>query len=137
MDNVLSGGYASIKELKESLEKIEDKNEYLQHCCPRGHGGSGGIAEQSTEHFNAFFSHSSNPKVAQDGAFFMAPEMRLTSKRHIEQGEELTVDYDKAVGYEAQGDHECIAEFLKLCEEHGVQKRPSRLTLPPVQVRMR
>ena len=46
----------------------------------------------------------------------------------------MTVNYDTSVGYEEFGTAAVVAEFLALCALHGVEKRPSRLNLPPLRV---
>ena len=59
---------------------------------------------------------------------------RITATRPIGAGEELTVNYDTSVGYEEFGSAAVVADFLALCALHGVEKRPSRLNLPPLRV---
>ena len=59
---------------------------------------------------------------------------RITATRPISIGDELTVCYDKIVGYEECGDDPVVRDFLSLCQEHQVEKRPSRLTLPQLRV---
>ena len=59
---------------------------------------------------------------------------RITATRPISVGDELTLDYEKIVGLEENGDNPLVRDFLALCEEHGCEQLPSRLTLPPVRV---
>ena len=49
----------------------------------------------------------------------------------------MTNNYDETVGYEKHGEEVAVREFLALCAEHGVEKRPSQLTLPPLRVTIR
>ena len=83
---------------------------------------------------NAFFSHSGEPNCDPRTKRFTAAEFRITALRAIARGEELTNDYDETVGYERHGGEQVVRDFLALCAEHGVEKRPSRLTLPPIMV---
>ena len=53
---------------------VEDKKALLEHCCPVV--ATGQIAEQNMEHFNAFFSHSSEPNCDQHCARFTAQQFR-------------------------------------------------------------
>ena len=103
---------------------VEDKKALLEHCCPVV--ATGQVAEQNMEHFNAFFSHSSQPNCDQHCARFTAQQfrqgpvniistqylhniyyihnIRITATRAISAGEELTVSYDQSVGYEECGE---------------------------------
>lgn len=110
-----------------------DAAEYLMHCCPVGDGR---ICEQDIAHFTAFFNHSSTPNVVQIGERFVASHLLLVAATDIDVGDELTVNYDSTVGYEKYGHEEHVKQFLKLCDEHGVQKRPSALTMGPVKVNL-
>ena len=129
--SIVSRSFEDVAEFRRSLEAVEDKNEYLQHCCPSRNGK---ICEQSTEHWNAYFSHSDDPNCDPHTERFTADEFRITAVRHIARGEELTNNYDVTVGYERHGEEQVMKDFLALCAEHGVEKRPSRLTLPPITV---
>ena len=129
--SIVARSFADMAEFRRALEAAGDKNEYLQHCCP---AGDGKICEQSTGHWNAFFSHSGEPNCDSRTERFTAAEFRITALRAIARGEELTNDYDETVGYERHGGEQVVREFLALCAEHGVEKRPSRLTLPPITV---
>ena len=53
---------------------VEDKKALLEHCCPLV--ATGQVAEQSTEHFNTFFSHSSEPNCDQHCGRFTAHQFR-------------------------------------------------------------
>ena len=128
---IVARSFADMAEFRRALEAAGDKNEYLQHCCP---AGDGKICEQSTEHWSAFFSHSGEPNCDPRTERFTVAEFRITALRAIARGEELTNDYDETVGYERHGGEQVVRDFLALCAEHGVEKRPSRLTLPPITV---
>ena len=128
--------FPSMQVLRDHLEKEvepKDRNEYLQHCCP---AGDGTVCEQSTAHFNAFFSHSSSPNCFQDCDRFTKAKVTIEATRAIARGDELTVDYDSSVGYERHGNEALVRDFLALCADYGVEKRPSRLTLPPLRVEL-
>ena len=129
--SIVARSFDDMEEFRRALEAVEDKNEYLQHCCP---SRSGKICEQSTEHWCAFFSHSGDPNCDPHTERFTADEFRIVAVRRIEKGEELTNNYDESVGYERHGGEQVMKDFLALCEEHGVEKRPSKLTLPPLMV---
>ena len=131
---IIKRHFDSIDSLKQQLEHVADPNNYLQHCCPVG--STGGLCEQSTEHFNAFFSHSSSPNLTQHCDRFTSREVSITANVNIKKGQELTVDYDSSVGYERHGQEPAVRDFLALCAAHGVEKRPSRLTLPALQIRI-
>ena len=131
LTSIITKYFDDVHVFRQALEEVGDKNEYLQHCCPCG---SGQICEQSTEHFNAFFSHSDSPSCSQNCDRFTTHVVRITANRAIAKGEELTVSYDESVGYEKHGDEPVMRDFLALCAEHGVVKRPSQLTMPPVVV---
>ena len=53
---------------------------------------------------------------------------------NITAGDELCVDYNDSVGYERPDRGAHVVSFLDLCRVHGVEKRPSALTLPPARV---
>ena len=59
---------------------------------------------------------------------------RITATRPISIGDELTLSYEKMIGYEECGDVPFVRDFLALCQEHQAVKRPSRLTLPQLKV---
>ena len=103
-------------------------------CDPSCPAGDGKICEQSTEHWNAFFSHSDEPTCNPHTERFTADEFRIMALRDIKRGEELTNNYDETVGYERHGEDPVVKEFLALCAEHGVEKRPSKLTMTPIMV---
>ena len=128
-ESIVARSFGDMAEFRRALEAAEDKNEYLQHCCPARNGK---ICEQSTEHLNAYFSHSNDPNF--DTHWFTTNEFRIMAVRHIARGEELTTNYDENVGYERHGGEQVMKDFLALCAKHGVEKRPSKLTLPPFMV---
>ena len=72
-----------MAELRRALDEVADKNEYLQHCCPTGNGQ---ICEQSTIHWNAFFSHSDDPNCDPHTERFTAEEFRVVAVRRIARG---------------------------------------------------
>ena len=53
---------------------VQEKQQYLEHCCPIV--STGQICEQNIEHFNAFFSHSSEPNCDQHCDRFTANNFR-------------------------------------------------------------
>jgi len=61
-------------------------------------------------------------------------QFTLTAAKHISKGDELCVDYDDSVGYERPDRGEHVRRFLHLCQRFGVEKRPSRLTMPPARI---
>lgn len=61
-------------------------------------------------------------------------QFTLTAVMDIHRGDELCVDYDDSVGYERTDRGEHVQRFLHLCRKYGVEKRPSRLTLPPAHI---
>ena len=101
------------------------------HSAPTGDGK---ICEQNCEHFNAFFNHAAQPNVLQMTERFTGSHVVLIAKTKIEKGEELTVNYDCSVGYERYGHEPMMQWFLGLCSNHGVEKRPSSLTMMPIKV---
>jgi len=125
--------FENMEDLRQHMVHIKDKNAFLQHCCPNV--GTGQICQMSADHFNVFFSHSSEPNCEINCQRF-TPEnfRRITATRPISIGDELTVNYDKIVGYEECGDVPVVRDFLALCQEHQVEKKPSRLTLPQLRV---
>jgi hypothetical protein len=86
----------------------------------------------------AYFNHSAQPNCIQlwdRCTFDEGQEMFVVAAAsNISRGDELTVDYDRSVGYEANGREGHVHRFLELCDSVGVQKRPSRLTAAPLQV---
>ena len=130
-ESIVARSFGDMAEFRRALEAAEDKNEYLQHCCPARNGK---ICEQSTEHWNAYFSHSDDPNFDTHTERFTTDEFRIMAVRRIARGEELTNNYDESVGYERHGEEKVMKDFLALCVEHGVEKRPSKLTLPPLMV---
>ena len=53
---------------------VQEKQQYLEHCCPIV--STGQICEQNIEHFNAFFSHNSEPNCDQHCDRFTANNFR-------------------------------------------------------------
>ena len=122
---------AEFSALLETQASADEQKRLLRQSCPTGDGR---VALEATDHFNTYFSHSADPNCQQEAARFTASRVTIVATRPIAAGEELTVDYDHTVGYEAHGHEAHVAAFLSLCAEHGVCKRPSELTLPPATV---
>ena len=129
--SIMKRSFKDMVEFCQALEMVEDKKEYLQHCMP---SGDGKIYEQSMESLYPFVNHSDNPNCKAHVERFTADHTRITARRAIARGEELTDNYDEIVGYEKHGGEQVMKDFLALCAKHGVEKRPSRLTLPPITV---
>ena len=120
---------------------VEDKKALLEHCCPVV--ATGQVAEQNMQHFNAFFSHSSEPNCDQHCARFTAQQfrqgpvnmiskhylhniyyihnIRITATRAISAGEELTVSYDQSVGYEECGEVIIMIIIITSCPYYNVK----------------
>ena len=129
--NIMKRSFKDMVEFSQALEMVEDKKEYLMHCMP---SGDGKIYEQSMESLYPFVNHSNNPNCKAHVERFTADHTRITARRNIARGEELTDNYNEAVGYEKHGGEQVMKDFLELCAKHGVEKRPSRLTSPPITV---
>ena len=117
--------------LLEAQASVDEQQRLLRQSCPTGDGR---VAIEATTHFNTYFSHSADPNCRQEAARFTASRVSIVATRPIAAGEEMTVDYDHTVGYEAHGHEPHIAAFLSLCKKHGVCKKPSELTLPEATV---
>ena len=137
-DGASGSGNSNGGEVNDDNTGLQARQELLMHSCPTGDGL---IAVQRDTHFNAFFSHASPPlnnvnQVTQrySTTTSASPCVSLTATRAIDAGEEFTVDYDASVGYEAHCDEPHVAAFLRIWEAHGVDKRPSRLTIPGARV---
>ena len=131
MSSIMSYSFEDIDEFNHALEAARDKKEYLQHCMP---SAGGKIYEQKMDHWYAFLNHCDNPNLEVHTKRFDAKNIMIKAIRDIIRGEELTGNYDEFVGYERHGREEIMIGFLALCEKHGVEKRPSQLTLPPIMV---
>ena len=68
------------------------------------------------------------------GEFYTKSRWQLVARKDIVAGDELCQDYDQSSGYEVRGNERIVREFLAICEQYSVEKRPSKLTLPPVRV---
>ena len=54
------------------------------------------------------------------------PSLEKRALRDVAAGEQLLVDYNQCSGYDVRRDG-FMRRFLALCDEYGVQKRPSDL----------
>ena len=77
-----------------------------------------------------------DPNVFTLGEFY-TKNWQLIAIKDIKKGDELTQNYNQSCGYELRTNEVIMRDFLKICGEYNVEKRPSKLTLSAVKVRVR
>lgn len=126
--------FDSVQTLSEFIQndtsEIENgtskKGHILEHCVP---GVSGRVYQFNPMSLVAFENHSDNPNVSGmdyrwlddgcEGDVFIKIALK-----DINEGEETLVDYNGCSGYDVRNDN-AMVQFLQLCKEYGVVKRPS------------
>ena len=114
-------------------QTMEEAKRCIEHSVPTGNGQ---ILVPKVDHWNNFFNSSSTPNVFSDCEYYTKQQWKLIACKNIEIGDELTQDYNQTVGYEVRNDEKIMRDFLNLCEQYNVEKRPSKLTLPPRKVKI-
>lgn len=122
-----------VQHLK-SKNSIQDRKKCIEHSVPTGNGK---MLVPNNITWNNYFSHSMDPNIFGDSQFYTKDNWDLIAIKDIKKGDELTKDYNQCVGYELRPNDKIMQKFLQICNEYGVEKRPSRLTLPPCKVRIR
>ncbi len=124
--------YKSVEALSNHLRGMVRKEavKILEHSVP---GVSGRVYEFTERSPIYYENHSPSPNVTgmhyswlDNGA---GTVLEKTALRDIEDGEEIFVDYDSCSGYDTRNDA-AMVDFLNLCNEFGVDKRPSALRKP-------
>mmetsp|Transcript_63569 Transcript_63569/g.150626 ORF Transcript_63569/g.150626 Transcript_63569/m.150626 type:complete len:187 (+) Transcript_63569:87-647(+) len=117
-----------VRALLASLPDETARQRILEHMIPTKNGIF--LYPQPVGAHN-YFNHEPTPNCEHRGNdWHSAESWETVTLRDISAGEELTVDYDHCSGYDCRIEEPKVAAYVALCAEHGVEKRPSVLTLP-------
>ena len=136
MDDIKLLLLPNIEEYKKYLKSkpnVKQIQKCIEHSVPTGNGK---ILIPNSSHWNNYFNHSMEPNVFTTGEFYTKQKWKHIAIKDIKYGDELTQDYNQSSGYEVRGNEQIVKQFLDICKQYNVEKRPSKLTLPPVKVKI-
>ena len=128
---------SNIEQYKQHLKSknsIKDAIKCIEHSVLTGNGK---ILIPNNITWNNYFNHSMDPNIFITGEYYTKKHWDLIATKDIRKGDELTQDYNESVGYEVRENDKVMQQFLKICKDYNVEKRPSRLKLPPYKITIR
>mmetsp|Transcript_41890 Transcript_41890/g.110961 ORF Transcript_41890/g.110961 Transcript_41890/m.110961 type:complete len:188 (-) Transcript_41890:198-761(-) len=113
-----------------TLPNLQSRQDVLIHTVP---AKDGTMFQPKSSDIHPLFNHARPGSCRHYNEYYTAPEWDTVALRDIPMGEEVCIDYDHSSGYEARSDEPHVQEYLELLDRYEVEKRPSKLTLPPAK----
>jgi len=139
MSDLTLTNHGTIADLEKRLQQEPDlkaKTDLLEHIIPILDGM---LWEPKLDDPHCLFNHARPCNARHLNHYYSQAEWDTVAVRDIPKGEEICIDYDDSSGYERRPAEQesqlkgFVADYLKLLDGYGVEKRPSKLTLPPTK----